>query len=165
MALNDGKPENFLRLKNIVKAMYKLIYWLKKSVPISFPQDFLRVPYKCGSATSALASFHFLWMSFFLSKLFIVCKRHFSRLSARLQTRVLSGMSLIPFYVAIAIFVPGRKKKKQEIFCSRMWACIFRVKWCTLRMHNAMARIGLKTNSSGDVSLGKEEAPLLKWIC
>ena len=29
-------------------------------------------------------------------------------------------------------------------------------------MHNAMARIGLETNSLGDVSLGKEKAPLLQ---
>ena len=32
-------------------------------------------------------------------------------------------------------------------------------------MHNALARIGLATNYSGDVSLGKEKAPSLQWIC
>ena len=42
------------------------------------------------------------------------------------------------------------KKKEQDIFCSRMWACIFRLKWCTVGIHNAMARTGLETNSSGD---------------
>ena len=45
-----------------------------------------------------------------------------------------------------------------------MWACIFRVKWCTVGIHNAMTRSGLETNSSGDVSWGKEKAPLLQWI-
>ena len=57
------------------------------------------------------------------------------------------------------------EKKGKEIYRLRIWAYIFRVKWCTVGMHNAMARIGLETNSSGDVSLGKEKAPLLKWIC
>ena len=45
-----------------------------------------------------------------------------------------------------------------------MWACIFRVKWYTVGIHNAMAQSGLEKNSSGDVSLGKEKAPLLQWI-
>ena len=46
--------------------------------------------------------------------------------------------------------IPGRKKKNQKIFRSRRWACIFRLKWCTVGIHNAMARTGLETNSSGD---------------
>ena len=50
----------------------------------------------------------------------------------------------------------------QIYFCSRMWTCIFCVTRCTVGMHNAMARIGLETNSLGDVSLGKEKAPLLQ---
>ena len=58
-----------------------------------------------------------------------------------------------------------KKKKEQEIFHSRRWACIFRVKWCTVGMHNAMTRSGLETNSSWDVSRGKEKVPLLQWIC
>ena len=41
----------------------------------------------------------------------------------------------------------------------------FRVTSCTVGMHNVMARIGLGTNSFRDVSLGKEIAPLLQWIC
>ena len=31
-------------------------------------------------------------------------------------------------YVAMKIFLTGRKKKGQDIFCSRMWACFFRLK-------------------------------------
>ena len=58
-----------------------------------------------------------------------------------------------------------QKKKEQEIFRSRSWACIFRVKWYTVGMHNAMTRTGLETNSSWDVSRGKEKVPLLQWIC
>ena len=46
-----------------------------------------------------------------------------------------------------------------------MWACIFRVKWYTLGMHNVLTRSGLETNSSWDVSRGKEKVPLLQWIC
>ena len=56
------------------------------------------------------------------------------------------------------------EKKEQEIFCSRMWACIFGVKWYTVGIHNAIARSGLEKNSSEDVSLWKEKAPLLQWI-
>ena len=41
---------------------------------------------------------------------------------------------------------------------SLLW--IFRVKRCTVGMHNAMAQIGLETNSSGDVSLEKKKAAL-----
>ena len=50
----------------------------------------------------------------------------------------------------MTVFLTGLKKKKEEekdIFFSRMWAWIFRVKRCTVGMHNAMAQIGLKTNS------------------
>ena len=57
------------------------------------------------------------------------------------------------------------KKKEHEIFCSRMWTCIYRIKWCTVGMHNALARTGLETNSSWDVSRGKEKVPMLQWIC
>ena len=53
------------------------------------------------------------------------------------------------------------EKKTQDIFCSRMWAWIFRVKRCTVGMRNGMVQIGLETNSSGDVLLEKEKAPLL----
>ena len=55
-----------------------------------------------------------------------------------------------------------KKKRKQDIFCSRMWAWIFRVKRCTVGMLKAMAHIGLETNSSGDVSVEMEKAPLLQ---
>ena len=55
-----------------------------------------------------------------------------------------------------------KKKKAQDISCSRMRAWIFCVKRCTVWMHNVMAQIGLERNSSGDVSLEKERAPLLQ---
>ena len=58
---------------------------------------------------------------------------------------------------------PKKKtKKKQDVFCSRMWAWIFHVKRCTVGMHNAMAQIGLETNSLADISLEMEKAPLLQ---
>ena len=31
-------------------------------------------------------------------------------------------------YVAMKIFLTGRKKEEQDIFCPRMWACIFHLK-------------------------------------
>ena len=40
-----------------------------------------------------------------------------------------------------------KKKKKQDIFCSRMWVWNFRVKRYIIGIHNAMAQIGLETNS------------------
>ena len=40
------------------------------------------------------------------------------------------------------------EKKAQDIFCSHMWAWVFRVKRCTVGMRNVMAQIGLETNSS-----------------
>ena len=55
-----------------------------------------------------------------------------------------------------------QNKKKQDVFCSRMWAWIFHVKRCTVGMHNAMAQIGLETNSLADISLEMEKAPLLQ---
>ena len=50
-------------------------------------------------------------------------------------------------YVAMTVFLTGRKKQKEVICCSRMWAWNFRVKRCIIGMHNAMAQIGLETNS------------------
>ena len=44
-----------------------------------------------------------------------------------------------------------KKKKEQDIFCSRMWAWTFRVKRSTVGMHNAMAQISLETNLSGQM--------------
>ena len=43
-----------------------------------------------------------------------------------------------------------------------MWAWIFRVKRCTEGMRYGMAQIGLEINSSGDVLLENEKAPLLQ---
>ena len=39
-------------------------------------------------------------------------------------------------YVGITTFFSWQKKKEQEITRSRMWTRIFRVKWCTIGMHN-----------------------------
>ena len=39
-------------------------------------------------------------------------------------------------YLAKAIFLTGWKKRKQDIFCSRIWMCIFRAKWCTVFFWN-----------------------------
>ena len=81
------------------------------------------------------------------------------KLFGRLRTRDISGMSPYPLsYPWQLFFLTG--KNEQEIIRSRMWACIFRVKWCTVGMYNAMAQTFFETNSSGDVSLGKEKAPL-----
>ena len=55
-----------------------------------------------------------------------------------------------------------KQKKKQDIFCSRIWAWIFHVKRCTIGMHDAIAQIGLETNSSADISLEMEKGPLLQ---
>ena len=86
------------------------------------------------------------------------------KLFGRLRTRDISGMSPYPLsYPWQLFFLTG--KNEQEIIRSRMWACIFRVKWCTVGMYNAMAQTFFETNSSGDVSLGKEKAPLPRWIC
>ena len=73
--------------------------------------------------------------------------RYFLQLFARLQTLDINGMSPNPITWRWKFFLLAEKK---EIFCSRMWACIFRLKWCTVGIHNAMARTGLETNSSGD---------------
>ena len=88
----------------------------------------------------------------------------FFKLLARLQTRD----RMVGHQVRLRgdhNFSSRQKKKEQEIFHSRMWACIFRVKWYTLGMHNALTRSGLETNSSWDVSRGKEKVPFLQWIC
>ena len=55
-----------------------------------------------------------------------------------------------------------RINKSSVRVCGLSFFC---VKWCTVQMHNAMTQSGLETNSSGDVSVGKEKAPLLQWIC
>ena len=98
-----------------------------------------------------------------LSKFLIVWKRVFE-LFARLQTRDINGMSPNPFTWRWQFFLLAEKKTKRY-FCPRMWAWIFRVKRCTVGMRNGMAQIGLEINSSGDVLLEKEKAPLLQWIC
>ena len=46
--------------------------------------------------------------------------------------------------------LPTVSVRLQIYFCSGMWACIFRVTWWTVGMHNAMAQIDLETNSLGD---------------
>ena len=88
--------------------------------------------------------------------------KYLFELLARLQTRDVNGRSPNPF---TTIFLPGRKKKEQEIFRSRRWACIFHVKWCTVGCIIQWHEVASKPNSLGDVSCGKEIAPLLQWIC
>ena len=103
-------------------------------------------------------------MSFFFSISCLLYGKYLFKLSARLQTRDVNGRSPKPFTGRWPFFSLA-EKQKQEIFRSRMWACIFRVKWCIVGMHNAITRSGLETNSSGDVSWGKEKASLLQLIC
>ena len=50
-----------------------------------------------------------------------------------------------------------KNKKSSGRVCGRVYFC---VKCWKVGLHNAVARIGLETNSSGDVLLGKEKAPL-----
>ena len=68
----------------------------------------------------------------------------------------------------MTIFLTGWKKKRTKEkkskessgrVCGRVYFC---VKCCKVGLHNAGARIGLETSSSGDVLLGKEKAPLLQ---
>ena len=58
-----------------------------------------------------------------------------------------------------------KKKEQEQIFRSRIWACIFHVKWCTVGCIIQWYEVASKPNSLGDVSRGKEIAPLLPWIC
>ena len=89
-------------------------------------------------------------------------KKSFLEFFARLQSRDINDMSPNPFTWRLQFFLLAEKKKGQDISCSRMRAWIFCVKRCTVWMHNVMAQIGLERNSSGDVSLEKERAPLLQ---
>lgn len=91
IARNGLKPwknlKTFMRKRKIVKAVYKLIYWSKKSVQISFFLTFViknaiqvYMFYKCP------CKFLFLVNVLFFPKLVIVWKIFF-QLLARLQTR------------------------------------------------------------------------------
>ena len=62
----------------------------------------------------------------------------------------------------MTVFVTSWKKLNKKfsvLVCGRGFFC---VKLYTVGWHNAMARIFLETNSSGDVLLEKEKAPLLQ---
>ena len=98
-----------------------------------------------------------------LPKLLIVCKIYIYKLFVRLQSRDINGMSpnLLKWRWQFFFLAEKKKNKKSSV---RMWTCIYRIQWCTVRMHNALARTGLETNSSGDISLRKEKAPLLLWV-
>ena len=98
--------------------------------------------YKCGSAASALTSFYFFSECLFFSISCLLYGKYLFKLSARLQTRDVNGRSPKPFTGRWHFFFLA-EKQKQEIFRSRMWACIFRVKWCIVGMHNAITRSGL----------------------
>ena len=56
----------------------------------------------------------------------------------------------------MTIFLVTGKKNKKKRTKNRLVAYVSVV----LGLHNAVARIGLETNSSGDVLLGTEKAPL-----
>ena len=53
-------------------------------------------------------------------------------------------------------------KKKKRYLLSAYVGMDFSCKRCTVGMRNGMVQIGLETNSSGDVLLEKEKAPLLQ---
>ena len=120
--------------------------------------------YKCAWATSALASFRVSECLSFFPKLFIV-RKIFFQASRSIANKRYKWYVTKSVYVAMTIFVPGKKKKEQEIFRLRIWACIFRVKWCTVGCIMQWHEVASKPNSSGDVSWEKEIAPLLLWIC
>ena len=46
-----------------------------------------------------------------------------------------------------SILPAEKKNQKKDIFCSCMWTWNFRVKRYIIGIHNAMAQIGLETNS------------------
>ena len=52
-----------------------------------------------------------------------------------------------------------KNKKSSVLVCRRGF---FGVKLCTVGLHNVMARVCLETDSSEDVLLKKEKAPLLQ---
>ena len=81
-------------------------------------------------------------------------KKSFLEFFARLQTRDISVCHQIRLRGddSFSYWLKKKKKKKaQDILCSRMWAWIFREKRCTVGMRSALAQTGLTTNSSGDV--------------
>ena len=138
--------------------MYNLIYWPKKYVSISFPQHLLKIRYKCVSAisaTGALSNFRFGECLLFTRVVYCM-EKIFSKHFARWQIRDINGRSRNPFTWPWQFFFLTEKKRTRDHPFAYV-ACIFRVKWCTGGMHNAMARTVLETNSSGDVLLGKEK--------
>lgn len=88
----------------------------------------LRMRYKCACAcacaTSALASFHVRECLSFFPKLFIERKIPFQA-SRSIANRRCKWQVTKSVYDN---FSSWQKKKKQEIFRSRRWACIFHVK-------------------------------------
>ena len=101
--------------------------------------------YKCVSAISALASFHFSECILFYPSC-LLYGEDFFKLFAPWQTRDIKWYVTKSMFVAITFSWQKKKDKKLDI----------------VRMHNAMARTGLETNSLGDVSLGKGKALLLQ---
>ena len=89
----------------------------------------------------------------------------FLELFPRSQSRHINGRSPNPFTRRWQFFLMAEKKTKRKKkkssgrVCGRVYFC---VKWCKVGLHNSVVRIGLETNSSGDVLLGKEKAPLLQ---
>ena len=95
-------------------------------------------------------------------------EKSFLELFARSQSRGINGRSPNPFtwrwqFVLLAETKKTNKqtknKKSSSRVCGRVYFC---VQWCKVGLHNAMARIDLAINSSGDILLGKEKALLLQ---
>ena len=159
MALNEGKTLKLLSGKGKSPRLCKA-YHLSQVV---FWKHLWRMRYKCACATSALASFRVSECLFFPQVVY--CKENiFFKLLGRLQTRDINGTSPNRFTWRWQ-FLFLVKKKEQEIFRPRIWACIFRVKWCTVGCIMQWHEVASKPNSSGDVSWEKEIASLLLWIC
>ena len=102
-------------------------------------------------------------MSLFFPQV-VYWKKNVFKLLAR-YARDINGRSPNPFTWRWQFFFLAKKKKEQEIFRSRIWACIFHVKWCTVGCIIQRHEVASKQNSLGNVSWGKEIAPLLQWIC
>lgn len=80
----------------------------------------------------------------------------FLKLFAWLQSRDINGMSPNPFTWRWQVFFLAKEK--------RTWNLLF----AYVNVHisyKMMHRTGLETNSSWDVSRGKEKVPMLQWIC
>ena len=70
--------------------------------------------------------------------------------------------------MTMTVFLTGwknKKKKKTRYILFAYLGVDFSCKTMQIGMHDAIAQIGLETNSSADISLEMEKGPLLQWIC